>query len=307
MKYAEPYDMRIGAFDEETREETEHWCLCSPTRGRSISDVELSNMEGGLVRRRLNFSGVSEASTSPTEGGIRKSNPAVPLLDDFAGAGYPDIIAKNRKKLENSLKSPKASKIRSASGNDDSKDGSASYFPEMPIPANPLAKASTFKIPRKSLPASRSLSSSLSQYVDTENTKDSGAAATKTRGNSLEDFGRQPKNMAQSKLELQALRDEVGMPHETSMQVEALSWDIEVLGMSLEEGQATRLRHEADLDARLKKHDHDEAIRKAQAKDSSIGEKITKGREDPDEAAIRRAFPNFASVVERRQYKAESD
>lgn len=123
------YQAPIGAYIEDSEEEEmeslefENAPPQSPIRLRSSSEMTLYLLEDGLLQagqtpnkgkvigkvmphlyppitpRVVRFLGPDELHGGPQKQSKHRpklSNPAVPLMHDFAGAGYPDIIARNR-------------------------------------------------------------------------------------------------------------------------------------------------------------------------------------------------------------------
>lgn len=292
--------MRIGAFDEEYRREVEESCFFSPTRTRTSSEAEQSNLEDGIVRRRITPTGLG--TPSPNEKKACKTNPAFPLIEDFAGACYPDIIAKNLKKIEAGGKTWQGFETPSSEASASPDIGNsqrAARSPESSKQGTPIETGIHHEIPRKPLPNS----DSSSNYSQDNN---SDAAASAIGGKSWEGFEKQALERTKCRqkermdLNLDLCRQMI-LPQETRAAMDKLTQEIDTGDNAREEQRASRLRDEAELNARLAAYD---ANRKASGINNvangnaaPTGESDVKTEEDAEEAAIRKAFPKFTAVV----------
>lgn len=97
----EPCPLRIGAFNSaEDGQFLSDFDQLSPRRPRTASETAFYNLESGLAKKSTGKAKEPRVSTGTNNGATKPSNPAYPLLEDFAGAGYPDVIARNKKMLE---------------------------------------------------------------------------------------------------------------------------------------------------------------------------------------------------------------
>lgn len=249
---AEPCPLRIGDFD--TAEEGKFisdFNPLSPRRPRAESEIEFYRLESGLNKRK---SLEPPASSTASNSGVKSSNPAYPLLIDFAGAGYADIIARNWRSFEAVGKPNLVSSDPFSDGKEE---------PMSPTPSSKSKRTSTSPIPFPKLKKPPDSSETPSLI---------------SRSNQVNLVGNSLQVSISLRMESSLLEEQMKKHHDSAASDEII------------------------LEPMLKKHDEDEAMRKAlsSAMSSEIGD-IGNGNKmpvgDSKEASIGKAFPKFTSIV----------